>query len=207
MSESRFYRRQPGIGWLLALLVVPLLLAIIGWAGFKATERADDPVLPVPSVSPSATLTAAPSETAEPQAPFGRFSIVRNPTGFTLGGQLPDATQKSSLLESMDLAMPGARVVDELEITPGVRVPDFAALGGVFSVTPNIPDFSLVVDGGTLTLTGTAPSESERAAVEAAAAAAWPDVRIVNNIRVNATAAPAPSQAPAHPCRPRSPGC
>jgi peptidoglycan-binding protein ArfA len=185
MSESRFYRRRPGVVWLLALAVVPLLLAVIGWGGLKATERADDPVLAAPSVNPSATLTAAPapSEPAEPQAPFGRFSIVRNATGFTLGGELPDATQKSSLLESMDLAMPGARIVDELEITPGVRVPDFAALGGVFSVTPNIPDFSLVVDGGTLTLTGTAPSESERAAVESAAAAAWPDVKIVNNIR------------------------
>ncbi len=66
-----------------------------------------------------------------------------------------------------------------------MRAPDFSALGGVFSVTPNIPDFSLVVDGGTLTLTGTAPSDSERAAVEEAAAAAWPDVLIVNDIRVS----------------------
>ena len=186
-SVSRFYRRRPGIGWLLAVLIVPLLLAVIGWGGLTATQDADDPVLTVPSVSPSATLTAAPatSEPAAPQAPFGRFSIVRNATGFTLGGQLPDATQKSSLLEAMSLAMPGATVVDELEIAPDVRVPDIAALGGVFSVTPNIPDFSLVVDAGTLTLTGTAPSESERAAVESAAAAAWPDTRIVNDIRVS----------------------
>jgi peptidoglycan-binding protein ArfA len=183
MSDSRFYRRRPGVVWLLALAIVPLLLAVIGWGGLKATERADDPVLAAPSVNPSATLTATPAP-AEPQAPFGRFSIVRNATGFTLGGELPDATQKSSLLESMALALPGARIVDELEIKPGVRVPDFAALGGVFSTTGSIPDLSLVVDRGTLTLTGTAPSKSERAAVESAASAAWPDVRIVNNIRV-----------------------
>jgi peptidoglycan-binding protein ArfA len=199
-TESKFYRRQPGIGWLLALLVVPLLLALIGWGGFTASQDADDPILPVPSVNPSATLTAAPSAPSEPAAPFGRFSIVRNATGFTLGGELPDATQKSSLLESIGLAMPGATVVDEFEVKPGVRVPDIAALGGVFSTTPNIPDFSLVLDGGELTLTGTAPSDSDKAAVEAAAAAAWPDVKIVNNIQVAAAGAPpSPTAPPAAP--------
>lgn len=179
------HRQRPGIGWLIALLVVPLLLALISWGAATATQTADDPILAAPSVAPTATLTAAPAEPAEPQAPFGRFSIVRDAAGFTLGGQLPDALQKSSLLDSMDLAMPGATIVDQLEIAPGVRAPDFSALGGVFSVTPNIPDFRLVVDGGTLTLTGTAPSDSERAEVEDAAAAAWPDVLIVNNIRVS----------------------
>jgi peptidoglycan-binding protein ArfA len=208
-TETRFYRRPPGIGWLLTLLAVPLLIALIGWGGLKATQQADDPILTVPSVNPSATLTATPPApvASEPAAPFGRFSIVRNATGFTLGGQLPDATQKASLLEAMDLAMPGATIVDELEVAPGVRFPDVAALGGVFSVTPNIPDFNLAVDSGTLTLTGTAPSESEKAAVESAAAAAWPDVRIVNNITVRAAAStPSPAQAPPVQAPPAAPG-
>ena len=44
-TETRFYRRSPGIGWLLALLAVPLLIALIGWGGIKATQQADDPIV------------------------------------------------------------------------------------------------------------------------------------------------------------------
>ena len=29
--ESRYYRRTPGLGWLLGLLLIPLLLGLIGW--------------------------------------------------------------------------------------------------------------------------------------------------------------------------------
>ena len=30
-TESRYYRRPPGWGWLLGLLLIPLLLGLIGW--------------------------------------------------------------------------------------------------------------------------------------------------------------------------------
>lgn len=29
--ESRYFRRSPGLGWLLGLLLIPLLLGLIGW--------------------------------------------------------------------------------------------------------------------------------------------------------------------------------
>ena len=32
------YRRPPGAAWLLALLAIPLLLALIGWAGLRTPD-------------------------------------------------------------------------------------------------------------------------------------------------------------------------
>ena len=53
------------------------------------------------------------------------------------------------------------------------------------------------LEGDTVRLTGTTPSEDAKAAVEAAAKAAWPNLTIVNEIRVTApTGAPAPAPAP-----------
>jgi len=45
-----------------------------------------------------------------------------------------------------------------------------------------------VVEGDGLTLTGTAPSEEVKAAVEAAAKAGWPNLRIINNIAIKGEA-------------------
>jgi len=209
MADSKFYRRQPGLGWLLAFLVIPALLALIGWAGMDRSDKELE--LTAPSVDPSATLTApsspsAPTTTAGmPAGGYTPFSIVRNGNvgdpagvmGFTVAGEVPDEATKSSLLETLGMALPGAKIVDELKITPGVTVPDVAGLGGVFSAAIGIPWFGLHLEGDTLTLTGTAPSEELKAAAESAAAATWPNVKIVNNIRVEATSAPpAPPPGP-----------
>lgn len=198
-SESRWYRRKPGLGWLLALISVPLLLALIG-LGMTGSKHDTD--LAVPSVPPSATLTVAsgpamagpamrgpamtgPSGNA-PAASFAPFSILRSGTGFTLAGELPDVDMKNSLLQSVTLALPGASVIDNLVVRPGVKPPDFAKLGGIFGASLDIPDFSLKLVGDTVTLTGTAPTEDIKAAAAAAAAETWPNVKIVNDIRVTA---------------------
>jgi peptidoglycan-binding protein ArfA len=211
MADSKFYRRQPGLGWLLALLIIPALIALIGWAG---TDRSDgNPVLTAPSVNPSATLTTpasppAPTTTAGmPAGGYAPFSIVRNGNvgdpagamGFTVSGEVPDEATKTSLIQTLVTTMPGAKIVDELKIASGVTVPDIAGLGGVFSAAIGIPGFGLNLVGDTLTLTGTAPSEELKAAAESAAAATWPGVKVVNNIQVEA-----PSMPPAPPPGPVS---
>jgi len=205
-TDSKFYRRQPGLGWLLAFLVIPALLALIGWAGMDRSAK--DLELTAPSVDPSATLTASSSPSAAttsaalPATGYAPFSIVRNGNvgdpagvkGFTLTGEVPDESTRTSLLDALRTALPGALIVDNLKVVPGVQVPDFAGLGGVFSAALGIPDFGLKLEGDTVTLSGTAPSEDLKAAAESAAAATWPNVKIVNNIQV--TAAPAPSAPP-----------
>jgi peptidoglycan-binding protein ArfA len=214
-TESRLYRRKPGLGWVLALIGIPALLALIGLGILSGSKKDID--LAVPSVPASATM-AVPSGPAmkgpamtgpamtgpdanAPAAGFAPFSILRSGNGFTLAGELPDEDTKKSLIESIKLALPGARVIDDLTVTPGRTPPDFAKLGGLFGASLNIPDFSLNLVGDTITLTGKAPTEDAKAEAEAATADTWPNAKIVNNIQVTAasatTAAPAgPSPAP-----------
>lgn len=207
-TESRFYRRKPGVGWLLALLVVPLLLALIGWGATTGRTGRDD-VLAVPSVAPSATMTipsAAPSTdaAAPPSAPaddrpFGPMSIVRSGNGFRLTGELPDTNMKTSLLDSIGQAMPGAKVVDELTVNPAVKGPEFSALGALFGTALDIDGFSSALVGDTLTLTGKAPSADVKAAAFASAGVAWPNVKIVNDIQVDAAGSSSSTPAPPPP--------
>ena len=179
--ESRYYRRTPGLGWLLGLLLIPLLLGLIGWGTLGK---------PKVSVSAPSISVTAPSLSV-PSLNFAGLSILRNGNDITLTGNLPDLNAKTALLDSLKAAFPGANFVDNLSIQSGVGAPDFAAAGAVFKASADIPDFAYKFDGSTITLTGTAPSDEVKAAAEAAAKAAWPNVTIVNNIVVKgATATP-----------------
>ncbi len=181
-TDSRYYRRSPGWGWLLGLLLIPLLFGWLGWSALK----------PQVSVSaPSITVTAPPS-VAVPTADLAPLSIVRNGNDFTVTGELPDLSVKDKLLSSLKTALgSGVNLIDKLTVKAGVSAPEFAGLGPVFKAANEIGDFSFNLVGDALTLTGTAPSDQVKDAVEAAANAGWPNVRIVNNIEVKG--APAPS--------------
>ncbi|MET0992772.1 MAG: OmpA family protein [Mycobacterium sp.] len=194
-TASRFYRRPPGLGWLLALLAVPLLLGAIGY-GIK--DRDADVDVTMPTVDPTVTLTA-PTVTAPnvnvPALSFAGLSISRNGNDFTLSGELPDLAAETSLLDSLKGALGGGvNLIDNINIKPDISAPDFSGLGALFRAAVDIPDFKFDLNGDTITLTGTAPSEDAKAAVEAAAKAAWPNLKVVNEIRVTApTGAPAPA--------------
>lgn len=182
--ESRYYRRTPGLGWLLGLLLIPLLLGLIGWGTLGKPEVS----VSTPSVSVTAPSLSVPSLS------FAPLSIVRNGNDFTLSGDLPDLSVKTSLLDALKAALGGGvNLIDKLNIKAGVSAPDFSGLGALFKAAVDIPDFSFDLSGGTLTLTGTAPSDEVKAAVEAAAQAAWPSVTIVNNIVVKGASATAPA--------------
>ncbi len=209
-ADSRFYRRRPGAAWWLALLAIPLLLALIGWSGLHKSGTGDVNAS-LPSVNPSATLTApsvnAPDVNAPnvnvPEMNFGPLSIVRNGNGFSLSGDLPSLEAKTGLLDSLKLAFgSGINLTDNLNVKAGVNAPDFAALGSIFGAAVDIPDFNFDLNGDTLTLKGTAPSEDVKAKVEAAAKAAWPKMKIVNDITVSAAPASSAPQAPAPPPAP-----
>lgn len=194
-TESRFYRRPPGLGWLAALLLVPLILGAIGW-GVLDRGKKDISAPEVTVSSPTMTLPTAPSIPSGALS-FAPLSILRNGNDITLNGELPDLAAKTSLLDSLRGAWgSGVNLIDNLTIKPGVTAPDFAGLGGLFKAAVDVPDFNFKLAGDTLTLTGRAPSENVKAAVEAAAKAAWPNVTINNEIRVEGlTPAPAPPAA------------
>lgn len=198
---SKFYRRSPGPGWLLALLLVPLLLGAIGYS--TRDTSGDDTALTSPSV-PAAPSVSVPNAGA-PSLSFAPLSISRSGNDFTLSGELPDEAAKASLLDSLrGAAGADANLIDNVSIKAGVGAPDFSGIGAVFRAGATIPDFNLKLAGDTITLTGTAASEEVKSAVEAAAKTAWPNLKIVNAIRVTApsqtTVSPAPAPAPTGGC-------
>jgi peptidoglycan-binding protein ArfA len=177
-TESRYYRRSPGWGWLLGLLLVPLLF---GWLGAGALK----PKLNVnaPNVSVTAPNVSLPSLNLSP------LSILRNGKDFTLSGILPDLSVKNSLLAALKAALgPAVNLIDKIDLAAGAKAPDFDGLGALLKAATDVPDFHFTVEGGSLTLTGTAPSEEVKAAVEAAAKAGWPNLQIINNITIKGAA-------------------
>lgn len=211
-TESRFYRAKPGVGWVVALAVVPVLLALIGWGGVDRSAESEE--LTLPTVNPTATLsaTAAAPEpttaetTAAPTEGFPAWSIVRSGSQFRIAGELPDEQTKQGLLDTLKLVLPGAAIVDELRAVPGVRSPDVAGLGGIFSSAVGIPDFAMTLNGDTVTLTGGAPAEPIRASAETYTRTAFPNVNVINNIEVTGpsqpTARPPAASPPASPAPP-----
>ena len=174
--ESRYYRRSPGWGWVLGLLLIPLLF---GWLGFGALK---------PKLDVNAGNISGPN-VSMPALNFSPLSILRSGKDFTLTGLLPDLAVKDKLIAALKAALGGGvNLVDKVDIAAGANAPDFAGLAALLKAAADIPDFRFTVQGDTLTLTGVAPSEDVKAAVEAAAKAGWPNVRIVNNITIKGAA-------------------
>ncbi|MEB3034692.1 channel-forming protein ArfA/OmpATb [[Mycobacterium] nativiensis] len=186
-KASRFYRRPPGFGWLLALLAIPLLLALIG-QGMADRSKLDinGPNVAAPSLSvPSVNL---------PGLSPAPLSILRNGNVITLNGELPDISVRTGLLDMLKgVYGSGVELVDNLIIKPGVSAPDLATLGTLFKASVSMPDFKFKIEGDTVTLIGTATSGAVKSAVEAAARAAWPNLKLSNNILVLPDVAQAPS--------------
>lgn len=184
-TVSRFYRRPPGFGWLLALAAIPLLLAAIGFGPLKVSKPdINGPNLTAPSIG----LPTVPTVKV-PGLSFAPLSILRKGADVVLSGDLPDLNVKTALLDRLrGIFGPSVSLVDQLNIKPGVAVPDFAGLSAVLKAAAGLPDFRFNLSGDTITLTGTANSDAESAAIESAAIDAWPDLNIVNEIEVRGPA-------------------
>jgi peptidoglycan-binding protein ArfA len=176
------------VAWLLALLLIPLLLAAIGWALLNTPNGDVD--AGAPSVNASATLRA-PNTTdvnapnAAPEMNFAPLSIAQTGNGFTLAGEVPTLEAKTSLAESLRLAFgSGIGLVENVVVKPGANAPDFAALGSILGAAVDISAFKFELEGDTVTLSGNAPAEDSKTEVQAAVKAAWPNMKVVNDIQV-----------------------
>jgi peptidoglycan-binding protein ArfA len=188
---SKFYRKPPGLGWLLAVIAVPLLLGLIGWSAMD--RSGSGAAMTLPSVDPAATLTA-PGANAAPPTPrtsapdltFAPLSIRRNDNDITLTGDLPDNAAKTGLMDQLRARFgPDVNLIDNLALKSAVSTPDPGALGSVIAAgAAAIPDFAFTLDGDTLTLTGTAPTADVKAAIATAANTAWPNLKIANDIQL-----------------------
>lgn len=193
-QATRYYRRKPGLGWWLALLAIPLLLGLLGWGVLGKSDKEVD--LTLPTVSPTVTLPEVTAPTVALPNALAPLSILRNGNDVTLNGELPDLAAKTSLLDAVKGALgPDVNLIDNVTVKSGLTAPDLSGIGPSLQAAVDIPDFGWKLDGDTITLMGTAPSEQAKEAAEAAVEAAWPNSDIDNDIQVVAAspAMPAPS--------------
>lgn len=150
------------------LIGVALLAALLIAIGYGVAQRTHHPVAEPQSVA--VPMTSAP------------VSVVRRGTEFTLTGDIADPVARRALLDAVLGTSDDLTVVDRLAVMPGAVTVDFTAAAPVFEAASGIDDFTLAVDGGTVTLGGTAAKPDEAAAVQAAAEDTWPRAHIVNEL-------------------------
>jgi peptidoglycan-binding protein ArfA len=186
---SKFYRRSLGLPWLIGLVVIPLLLGVISYG--EANRNRSEVSGPTGALP---TLTAPPGSSNAPTIPaisLAPLSITRSGDAITLRGDFPNAAAKASLVNTIKAsAGPKVNVIDTLRINPDVTSLDFSNAGPVFKAATSIPDFTLAVQGDTITVTGTAVSGDQQAAIEQAANAAWPNLNIVDTMVISGPVTP-----------------
>ncbi|BBZ12269.1 channel-forming protein ArfA/OmpATb [Mycobacterium branderi] len=186
-QAAKFYRRPLGVPWLIALVVIPLLLAAIGYGLSERTRsQTTGPTGALPTLAPPTSAGASPSAPTIPPISLAPASITRNGKDITLRGEFPDEKAKRALLDAVIASVGSeANVIDNLGINPDVNALDFSDAEPVFKAAASIPDFSLSVSGDTVTLTGTAASVDQADAVLQAADDAWPNLNIDNQIEAS----------------------
>ncbi|MEB4208000.1 OmpA family protein [Mycobacterium sp. 94-17] len=176
--------KRLGLPWLIALVVIPLLLAAIGHE--LSVRSGSGHVSSAPTTSAGAAgISLAP------------FVMARNGNRVVLTGEFPDEPAKAELLKVLGDALgPGVDIVDQIRIDPAVDALDFAKAKPVFSDSASIADFAVTVSGNTITLAGTAVSADQKNTVDTDAKRIWSTMNIVDNLAVNAPAAsPSPTAA------------
>lgn len=168
-------------------MVIPLLIATIGHAGFERPRSAHAP-----------TGAAPTSRTAAPKLSLAPLSIIRNGNSFTLSGDFPDDSAKAALLRALNGALPpGVNIVDQIRINPNIDALDFAKAGPFFKDSASIADFSLKVSGDTITFAGTAASQDQNNVVHLEAVRIWSNLNVVDNLVINGQAPPPAAPAAA----------
>jgi peptidoglycan-binding protein ArfA len=200
---SKFYRRPPGLAWLIGLVVIPLLLGVIGYGEVDRTRsHVNGPTGALPTLNVPNPHGGAPNNPTIPPISLSPVSITRIGNDIKLSGDVPSSEARDSLLEALKAGFgPNVNLIDNLRINPDVTSLDFSHATALFKAAASVPDFGLAVKGDTVTLTGTAGSGDQQDAIEQAANAAWPNLNIVDTMGTNGpvTSNGPPSPAPASP--------
>ncbi|WP_406814228.1 OmpA family protein [Mycobacterium sp. M23085] len=176
--------KRLGVPWLIAMVIIPLLIAAIG---YEMSAR-----------SPSGRGSSASSTGAgAPKLSLAAFAMVRNGNSVTLSGEFPDESAKGALLKVLKGALPaGVDIVDQIGVNPAVDALDFGKAKPVFADSASIADFAFTVAGDTITLAGTAASPDQKNSIDADVKRIWSHLNVVDNLAVSApTASPSPTAA------------
>jgi peptidoglycan-binding protein ArfA len=191
--------RSLGLAWLIGLVVIPLLIAAIGYGAYDHPRSGAGPSSAAPSNQPGA-----------PKLSLAPLSISRNGNNITLSGDFPDDSAKATLMKTLKGALgAGVNVIDQIKIDPSVDALDFSKAGPIFTDSASITDFNLTVNVDTVTLTGTAASTDQKNTIDQAAAHTWSNLNVIDHLVVNGPpqtsgppgpSAPPPGPPPPDPC-------
>ncbi len=205
---SKFYRRFPGLPWLIGLIVIPLLLAVIGYGEVSRTgPKVNGPTGALPTLNVPKPSGSAPATPTIPPVSLAPVSITRSGNDIKLSGDMPTVEAKESLLAALKGGFgPDINIVDNVRINRDITSLDFSNAAAVFKAAASVPDFGLAIKGDTVTLIGTTSSGGEQDAIEQAADAAWPNLNIVDTMGIggpvtaSAPPGPAPALGPGNTC-------
>ncbi|MGO9155000.1 channel-forming protein ArfA/OmpATb [Mycobacterium sp.] len=185
--------RSRGLAWLIGLVVIPLLIAAIGYGAYDHPRSGAGPGGAAPSATPS-------NKPGAPKLSLAPLSISRNGKNITLSGDFPDDSAKAALMKSLKGALgPGVNVIDQIKIDPSVDALDFSNAGPIFTDSASITDFNLTVNVDTVTLAGTAASTDQKNTIDQAATHTWSNLNVVDHLVVNGPVPPPGPPAPG-PC-------
>jgi peptidoglycan-binding protein ArfA len=194
-----FFRRSPGIPWLICLVIIPLLIAGIGYVAFDRPGAPNGPSRALPARAPSSTSAA-------PKIGLAALSISRSGNKITVNGAFPDDSAKAVLIKALKGSLPAdVNIVDQTRIDPSIKALDFSNALPVFKDSASIADFNLTVDGDTVTLSGTATSQDQKNVVAQEATGTWSNLSVVDKLVLNGPVPPAGSPGPVPPPAPPAP--
>jgi peptidoglycan-binding protein ArfA len=188
-------RRSIGLSWLIGLVIIPLLIAAIGYGALDRAATSTGPTGALPTLTQTST-------SGVPKLSLAPLSITRNGNDITLNGDFPDDSAKAILMKALRGGIgPTINVIDQIRINPNVDALDFSNAQPIFQASSSIPNFTLSVDGDTVTLAGTASSADQKNTIDQATTRAWSNLNIVDNLAVNGPPPPpGATPVPADPC-------
>jgi peptidoglycan-binding protein ArfA len=207
-KTSKFYVRRPGLPWLIGLIVIPLLLAVIGYGALGRTPwQATGPTGALPTLHAPKPSAGAPITPTIPALSLAPVSIARSGNDIKLSGDMPTAEAKEALLAALKEGFgPNINILDDVRINRDITSLDFSNAAAVFKAAASVQDFGLAIKGDTITLIGTTSSGGQQDAIEQAADAAWPNLNIVDTMGIggpvtaSAPPGPAPALGPGNSC-------
>lgn len=170
------YRRPPAPWLWLALLLIPLLAALLSW--FLRPQSTNAGAAPSPSPTASAAPTTGAAAGASDAAPVSVVGDERDRLFVT--AVAPDDATRTSLLEAVR-SSGGSKVVNRVTVSKDQALTDFTGLPAVVKeASGRLDEFGIMLTPSAVTVRGTAGSPDAAAAVEQAARQAFPgrDVRM-----------------------------
>lgn len=184
------YRRPPAPWLWLALLLIPLILALLSWF-LRDDDQAQTAPAPAPAAT-SPTSSASPTTSAATQADQAGspVEVTGAEDTLTVAATVPDEQTRQTLLQSVQDAAGDRQVIDQVSIAEGQPVTDFTGLPQVLTTaTGQFEQFGVRVTDDVVTLRGTAPREEDLADVEQSAQQAFPGREVQTELDAEAPVA------------------